>query len=371
MTVVFLVADRISASSRLRVLQYVPLLRRDGLDVRVCATRPSKYLPRPRWLPRPRFCQLLYSVAATGLIVLQRAWQIAVIVPRGDVVVLQKDLLFRSRAWFLERAVLAVARSRRARVVFDLDDAIYLGTSQRLVPHMRAKGRALAQAATVVLAGSQAIASELRPHSKAIAVMPTCIAVAARPDRCYARTADALRLVWSGTPTNARYLDLLAGAVRVLRRDGPVRVEIVTRLADLPPGALPPGLLAGLDVRLTEWSEAGEAAALAAADIALAPLADNPWTRAKCGGRLLAYFASAVPVVASPVGAQAEMVQHGATGLLATSASEWAASLAALRDSAELRRRLGQAGRRFVEDNRSAQTRYPQWRDVVLGADAG
>lgn len=362
MTIVFLVADCTSASSRLRVLQYTDLLRQDNVDVIVCRTRPSKYLWPPPRLSRSRCSRRLYAMVGMILIIAQRLLQIAAVVPRADVVVLQKDLLFRTRLRFLERGVFAMARLRRSRVVFDLDDAIYLGTSQRPMPRMSAKVSYLARSADLVLAGSETIAAAQRPLAKAVTVVPTCIMLADRPKRSYARPPDTLRLAWVGTSANARHLDLVAGAIRHLSEQGRVSVEIVTRLVDFPGN-----VLVDLDVHLTEWDEVAEAAVLQRADVALAPLFDTPWTRAKCGGRLLSYFAAAVPVVASPVGAQAKIVQHDRTGLIAASHAAWITGLSALRDSESLRRRLGQAGRRFVEAHLSARRWYPHWRDQLLG----
>lgn len=365
MTIVFLVADCTSASSRLRVLQYTDLLRQDDVDVIICRTRPSKYLWPPPRLSRSRYSRQLYAMMGVIVIIIQRLLQIVAVVPQADVVVLQKDLLFRTRLRFLERGVFAMARLRRSRVVFDLDDAIYLGTSQRPMPQMSAKVSYLARSADLVLAGSEPIATAQRPHAKSVVVVPTCIMLADRPKRSYARPPDALRLAWVGTSTNARHLDLVAGAIRHLSEQGHVSVEIVTRLVDFPDN-----VLAGLDVHLTEWDEMAEAAVLQRADVALAPLFDTPWTQAKCGGRLLSYFAAAVPVLASSVGAQAEFVQHDRTGLIATSHAEWITGLCALRDNEDLRRRLGQAGRMFVETHLSARRWYPYWRDQLLGAGA-
>jgi glycosyltransferase involved in cell wall biosynthesis len=353
MKIVFFVADMRSASSRLRALQYAPLLEEEGFDVRICATRPSRSLPRPAWCPR--WCRLLYCAAGLVLIVVQRVWQLCTVVPGSSVVFLQKDLFFRSRSALPERLLGLLAR----RLVFDVDDAIYLGTSYRRTPGMRAKIAAIARASTVVLAGSGPIAAELRPHAAELHVARTCTMLAPSARRTYERRGDVLRLVWTGTATNARHLDLVALA---LRRLGRVQLELVTRVAELPSG-----LLSGLDVELTEWSPAAEAAALARADAALAPLADDEWTRAKCGARVLACFAAAIPVVASPVGAQQELVIHETTGLIASGSDEWLACLLALRNSEELRARLGRAGRACAEWQYDARRQYPQWREWVVG----
>lgn len=361
-TVAMFVADRMSASSRLRALQYIDLLTEDGIRVRVCATRPSKYLPRPTWLPPGGPLRFLYLVLGMVAIIVQRVCQICAIVPRVTVVLLQKDLLFRSRVSLLERLLIAVARLCRVRVVFDVDDPIYLGTSLDALPHMRPKIAAIARGATAVLAGSDSIARQLRPYSKELWLAPTCIKLGERPVRTYETRGGALRLTWSGTASNARHLALICDSLRQLWSTVPLQIEIVTRLADIPMD-----LLREFDPQLTEWSNYNEAVALHRADVALAPLEDNVWTQAKCGGRILSYFSAAIPVIASPVGAQGAMVRHDLTGLVATTTEDWTASLTAMLRSRTLRTRLGQAGRTFVEDNLAAHERYPEWRERVMG----
>lgn len=306
--------------------------------------------------------RFLYLVLGMVAIIGQRVCQICTIVPRVTVVLLQKDLLFRSRASLLERLLIAIARLCRVRVVFDVDDPIYLGTSLGALPHMRPKIAAIARGATAVLAGSDPIARQLRPHSKELWLAPTCIKLGERPVRTYETRGEALRLTWSGTASNARHLALICDSLRQLWSTVPMQIEIVTRLVDMPVD-----LLREFDPRLTEWSNYSEAIALHRADVALAPLEDNMWTQAKCGGRILSYFSAAIPVIASPVGAQGAMVRHDLTGLVATTTEDWTASLTALSRSQTLRTRLGQAGRTFVEDNLAAHQRYPEWRERVMG----
>ena len=78
-----------------------------------------------------------------------------------------------------------------------------------------------------------------------------------------------------------------------------------------------------LPVRSCPWSESSEAAAIATADIGIAWVPDDLWSRGKCGLKILQYMAAGLPVVANPVGVQAEMVQHGETGFLAETSDQW------------------------------------------------
>jgi glycosyltransferase involved in cell wall biosynthesis len=79
------------------------------------------------------------------------------------------------------------------------------------------------------------------------------------------------------------------------------------------------------------------------------PLSNTPYARAKAGFKLLEYMAAGLPVVASPVGVNAELITRSGAGYLAASADEWDAALRELATSVELRRELGARGRSFVE----------------------
>jgi glycosyltransferase involved in cell wall biosynthesis len=94
-------------------------------------------------------------------------------------------------------------------------------------------------------------------------------------------------------------------------------------------------------------------------DVGVMPLPDNPWTQGKCGYKLLRYFAAGLPVIASPVGANKDLVAGG-RGIGASSAAEWADAIGALAREADVRRQMGSAGRTFVEREYSYQVWAPR-----------
>ncbi len=115
------------------------------------------------------------------------------------------------------------------------------------------------------------------------------------------------------------------------------------------------------------WSEATEAAEIAAADVGVSWVPDDLWSRGKCGLKVLQYMAAGLPVVANPVGVQAEMVRHGENGLLARTPAEWVAALRQLAADADLRRRMGAAGRRLVETEFSVESGAARWVGLLSG----
>jgi glycosyltransferase involved in cell wall biosynthesis len=120
----------------------------------------------------------------------------------------------------------------------------------------------------------------------------------------------------------------------------------------------------GVRVELRGWrsyaSRAEEAADLADFDIGVMPLSDDPFAAGKCGLKAIQYMASGIPVVASPVGANREVVADGACGFLADSPEEWRARLSELLADPDLRERMGRAGRRRAVARYSLRSAVPE-----------
>jgi len=105
-----------------------------------------------------------------------------------------------------------------------------------------------------------------------------------------------------------------------------------------------------MPVEKCTWSLASQCIDLAGGDIGLAPLPDDPFARGKCGFKILQYAASALPVVTSPVGVNADLVRDGVTGYHASDVEEWVDRIGRLVEDRQLRQRMGQANLKMGED---------------------
>ena len=76
-------------------------------------------------------------------------------------------------------------------------------------------------------------------------------------------------------------------------------------------------------------------------------------------------MAAGLPVIADPVGANAEIVRDPQTGLLPATADDWPAAIAKLAGDAQLRQALGQAGRARVEAEYSITKAADFWADLI------
>ncbi len=301
-------------SFRLRMAALRPLLEANGLDTRVVAIGRGR-----EWF---RVLRL------TG------AWR------ASDVLVFQQVKLLAGERAYVERFC--------SRWVLDVDDAIMFRRPRRPGDHAatamwrQRRFRGMVGLCRLVVAGSQSLAGIIGDAAGRLTVLPTPVdlytyPVARLPER------NHVRLAWIGLASNLRYLRELTPVLERLRADG-VKFEVRV-ISDLLPD------LRGVPCTLIPWSEAMEGEALAECDIGLAPLPDDAWTRGKAGYRCIQYAAAGLPTVASPVGAQREVVRDCDTGRWARTPEAWEKALRRLCDDVGLRRRMGAAAR-------AAATRY-------------
>ena len=330
MRVLILTSNPASASARYRVLQYVPALEAAGATARVEA------IPR-----HPARRRRLFAEAR-----------------KYEVTLLQKRLFW---GWQL-RPLRRAAR----RLIYDFDDAVCFRDSSRRNPRSLARAlkfRAVVSRADLVIAGNAYLGDLAARHAREVVVVPTALDPAKYDEAAGRRRREGpVKLGWIGSGSNLPYLEALADPLRrvAAERDGVLLKVVCDRFPTLD----------GVEVEETIWSEGAEADDVADMDVGLAPSADDPWTRGKCGLKTLQYFAASLPVVASPVGVLNEMVRDDETGFPARDADEWADRLLRLIDNRDLRRRLGGQARRSLDGSYTLEATAPAFVRAVLGESA-
>lgn len=356
--ITFFVADTFSPSARLRILPFNERLRSEGFTTRVCTTIPSKnWRPDHRWVG----ARLALLAAASVALALQRLAQIVLYVPRSDVIVVQKSLAYRLPLLRLDRLLLLLARWHGTRVVYDVDDAVHVGTSCGARRFTAREAIRTARRSHLVVVGCNELRLRMEERGATVALVPTCAPAPGPMPAQAPRRSETLRLCWTGEPVNLIHFAPLLPALRRLAARLDISLVVVTR-----PSKFDCMDWAGIDVQQVSWSSAREQLALRTSHIGLAPLDSTPWSVAKCGARVLTYFSAGLPVVASPVGAQRLLVEHHVSGLLADSPAEWLDAIDRIATDRRLHARLA-AGGRDVANRLSRRAWYPVWRGSVLG----
>ena len=122
-----------------------------------------------------------------------------------------------------------------------------------------------------------------------------------------------------------------------------------------------------------DWSEDEEITSIQGMDIGIMPLPNEPWARGKCGYKLIQYMACGIPVIASPVGVNSDIVNDGVNGYLACSEHEWEAAIRRLAASRELRGNMGAHGRQKIVNEYSLHVHGPRLAALLreVANDAG
>jgi glycosyltransferase involved in cell wall biosynthesis len=272
---------------------------------------------------------------------------------RGADVVLQRRLLPGWQLGFLRRNV--------RTLLFDFDDAVFLrdSYSPKGLHDRRRMDRfsATVQHCDTVVAGNGFLAEQaVRSGARRVEIVPTCVDPDVYPLAIHV-AGKVVQLVWVGSASTLLGMTAVAPLLEEIGRAVPgARLKLICDrfLA-----------LKHLPVIECPWTATGEAAEIAAADIGVSHIPDDQWSRGKCGLKVLQYMAAGLPVVANPVGVHREMIRDGETGFLVETPREWIGAIRRLADDAELRRRMGQAGRALLESRYSVAAGAAQWRALL------
>jgi glycosyltransferase involved in cell wall biosynthesis len=328
------------------VLQYLPWLARHGIRAEA---RPfmSEALYRMLYLPGHVPQKLLL---ATGAVMRRLADLVRA--ARADVVVVHREALPLGTA-LLERAIARLSPA----LVFDFDDAIYLNDAHSTNAWTRAlrngaKTNAIIRLSAHVIAGNRVLEAYARSFHQRVSLLPTPVDTDYYRPRPGSEGRARLVIGWIGSPTTASYLAPLQEPLAQLSRRYP-RLDIRIVGTTSAPLQLP-------NLRQMRWDLAQERDELHQCDIGVMPMPDDEWARGKCGFKALLYMSAGIPVVASPVGINTEIVREGINGFLASTPAEWANRLSQLIEDPALRERLGASGRTIVEEEYSLRVSAPR-----------
>lgn len=341
----------LGASSRLRMMQFSPVLRALGIEPGFQPLFDDAYLER-----------LYRGGSRLGPALRAYARRLSDLrkVRSADLIWLEKEALPWVPATF-ECALLP----KDVPLVTDYDDAIF----HRYDMHHRSVVRwflghkidCVMKVSDLVMAGNAYLADRARSAgARRVEIVPTVVDTERYRVRPPPAPGSPPIIGWIGSPSTWRdyLLPMMPCIIDVAEKTG-ARIRIV--------GSGAPKDFHPL-VDVIAWREDEEVTQIQQMDIGIMPLDDSPWARGKCGYKLIQYMACGVPVVASPVGVNSEIVEEGINGFLARDDQEWRSALTTLLRDHQLRRRMGNAGRRRIEERYSLEVWAPRVAELLLEA---
>ena len=244
--------------------------------------------------------------------------------------------------------------------LLDYDDAIFHQYDRHKSRFIRlALGRKIAKIikkSEVVIVGSKYLADyALKSGSRRVEIIPTVVDMDNYPISNKQKNS-VFTIVWIGSPSTAKYLhDISPALIEVCKGR-----NIIVRLI----GAGEIDLI-GVNYESLSWSKEKEFNLLNECHVGIMPLPDTPWAAGKCNLKMIQYMACGLPVVASPVGMNIELVDKDKNGYLAKTNKDWTRNLIKLYDNPDLLSTMGNLGRRKVEDRYSLHKQYPRYINIL------
>ncbi len=274
--------------------------------------------------------------------------------------------LFREAALAGPAVIETLIARQGVPIVFDFDDAVWLPYVSPANKHFTflkcfSKIATLCRLSQHITVGNPYLANYARRYNDNVTIAPTTIDTeiykAKRFDKREDR--DLITIGWTGSYSTVQHLDTLRPVLQELARRHPYRLLVI---------GTPKYSVGGVNTVARQWRAESEVQDLQRFDIGIMPLPNDNWSRGKCGLKLLQCMGVGVPAVGSPVGVNSEIIEDGVNGFLADKTEEWLQKLSLLIESPDLRRKMGLAGRKVVEDRYSAHACVPKFREVLESA---
>lgn len=259
--------------------------------------------------------------------------------------------------WFI-KAIL------RKPIIYDFDDAIWLAPSQKgsffksLIKSNNKVGKICSWAHTVVV-GNQYLAAYAKKHSDNVVLIPTVVDTENKFFPQLYVKAQIPVIGWTGSHTTLPYLEALERALLTLKANYDFTLMV---MANKEPN------FSTLPYIFIKWSEEVEVSELNKIDIGIMPLPDDEWTKGKCGFKAIQYMALGKPAVASAVGVNTEIIDHGVNGYLCSTTEDWIKYLGLLLSDKDQIAQFGVEARKKAHAHFSIKKAAVAWSKVLQNA---
>lgn len=277
---------------------------------------------------------------------IKRWWTVVFISPAYDFVFIHREASPAGPPffeWYLRKIY-------RKKIIFDFDDAIWIpntSATNKIAGWARCnwKVKYICRWSYKVVGGNEYLCAFARQYNRQAILIPTCVDTVKGHGSVKSIYNTSRPVIgWTGSHSTLKYLDEIMPLLKQMQEQYDFCFILI---ADSDPQ------LPLKNYRFIPWLAVSENQDLLQLDIGIMPLTIDEWSEGKCGFKLIQYFATGIPAVASPVGVNKEIIEQGVNGFLCTTTTEWEEALVRLLNDASLRERMGNAGRKMVVERYS------------------
>lgn len=338
--------DKMGASSRLRFIQYFDSIVAAGHQITHQSLISDGLLSEKYKSGKYRTFNL-FMAYINRLLLLGNLYKF-------DIIWVEKEL-FPWVPFWVENLFIYISRFRR--IIIDYDDAVFHVYDRS--PFVILKwffGRKidkLMALSDVVVVGNDYLAERAtQAGARSVELLPTVIDINRYQSKWRLRLPVNKMpiVVWVGSPSTIKYLENIRHVLLMVYKVRPFVLRVVgAEFFDNQ-----------LVIDQHAWAEDTESQLIQQSDVGLMPLIDSEWERGKCGYKLIQYMACGLPVIASPIGVNSQIVSPGFNGFLAEDDEGWTKALVSLLENSVLAMSLGMNSRMRVEERYCLQVTAPK-----------
>ena len=293
---IFTLYDTRGASSRFRIYQYQEKFDKD-YETNIFYFWPNKYIDvyikdRKKYLLQILFCYIRALIS--------RICQILFIAVHADIVIFQKAIIPKFPIFLIR-----FLKKHGVKLVFDVDDAIYLQKGDYSIKYVSDMD--------LILVGNNQLKLFYQKYNSMTKLIPT-VEKSSLYRNVIHNTYENKCIGWMGSLRTIDNLDLVVNAINaVIKKHPEIKFKIISDGS------------AGYDECIKnaifeKWDE-NYIEHIKEFSIGIMPLKDTAFNEGKCGFKLIQYLNLQIPVLASNVGINAEIIAD--YGYICRTEAEW------------------------------------------------
>lgn len=276
------------------------------------------------------------------------------------------DLIVLYREAVLTRSILfeKLFSNSGVPLVFDFDDAIWIkdvSNVNRALSFLKneRKMERILPLCTHVTCGNEYLSNYAKKFNANVTIIPSTVNTDVYRPMQLNGTSKVVKIGWVGSHTTIKHFQKILGVYKKLKakyKDG-LSFKVIGD---------PHYKNEELGIVGIPWENEKEVELFNSFDIGVMPLPRDQWTEGKCGMKGLLYMSTGKPAVISAVGVNNSIVNHGENGFLCTEEQQWYDTLSLLIEDEQLRIKVGQKGRKTVEQKYSTISQRDKYLNLYL-----
>jgi glycosyltransferase involved in cell wall biosynthesis len=242
--------------------------------------------------------------------------------------------------------------------IYDFDDAFYLryktGKLKVFNFFIGDKFKLTIRNASVITAGNSNLANYAKKYNTKTHLFPSVVDT----NHYYPankKNLNTFTLGWIGSRTTEQYLNLL---IEPLEKIGKlIKINFIVVGGKAP-------IIRNINTIELPWHANTEVDLINSFDVGVMPLQNDEWAKGKCAFKLIQYMACGIPVVASKVGANTEVVTSNC-GFLVENSEDWICTILELSKNQKLREKMGIESRIRVQKYYSVNNNLPKLVEII------